>query len=145
MSVTSSHWNPSRECAKTRRTMQLDERWWRWPSRGHRRSTGASTAMLAIGCVALWFTAMACGEPPPVTRTGLVGGRVLMAPGAGLAGAHVQVDQVNLYDGKGEIRKHVGEAVSNEQGDFPPVPTGTVNGLILIETSGGTFIDPVTK
>ena len=25
------------------------------------------------------------------------------------------------------------------------MPTGTVNGLILVETSGGTFIDPITK
>src|SRR5213078_1534918 len=105
----------------------------------------ASVAALATCCAALWFMAVACGEPPPVTRTGLVGGRVLMAPGAGLAGAHVQVDQVNLYDGKAEIRKHVGEAVTDDQGYFAPVPTGTVNGLILVETSGGTFIDPITK
>src|SRR5881394_51393 len=71
--------------------------------------------------------------------------RLCRARGGGKAPSHVQVDQVNLYDGKAETRKHVGEAVTDDQGYFAPVPTRTVNGLILIETSGGTFIDPVTK
>jgi hypothetical protein len=99
-------------------------------------------AALATGA-ALWLVVAACAEPPHSTHTGLVGGRVLVAPGTALAGARVAVDQVNLYDGKAEIRKHVGEAVSDDQGYFAALPTGTINGLILIDASGGTYTDPV--
>jgi hypothetical protein len=117
---------------------------------GTRRSSRSSSfaaenpvrAVLATGA-ALWLAVAACAEPPHSMHTGLVGGRVLVAPGTALAGARVAVDQVNLYDGKAEIRKHVGEAVSDDQGYFAALPTGTINGLILIDASGGTYTDPV--
>lgn len=102
-----------------------------------------TSAVLAACCVGLWFTLGACADRPPQTHNGLVGGRVLVAPGAALVGAHVVVGQVNLYDGKAEIRKHVGDAVTDDQGDFAALPTGTINGLLLIDASGGTYIDPV--
>jgi hypothetical protein len=151
MSVTVSHWNLCRKWAKTRPTMQLPGRRWRSRSletrnRG-RRLRAASRLMI---CLAL----AACDEVPEQTQTGLVGGRVLVAPGVGLAGARVVVDQVNLYDGKAAIRKHVGETMTDARGYYPPspesaehgpggLPTGTINGLLLIDVSGGTFTDPL--
>src|SRR5882762_3885408 len=69
----------------------------------------------------------ACANPPPPNGTGKVGGRVLVAPGVGLAGAHVEIDQVNLYDGKAQLRKHVGETETDASGNFPALATGTIN------------------
>ena len=113
----------------------------RWPlayGLSARVSTRSVLAICAIGLAAL-----ACTDPPPPSHTGLVGGRVLVAPGAGLAGARVVIDQVNLYDGKAELRKHVGETITDDQGFFPALSTGTINGLILIDASGGVYTDPI--
>jgi hypothetical protein len=109
------------------------------PSDTHRPTT---PSVFGLG-VALWLAIAACADPPMTDHTALVGGRVLVAPGAPLVGARIAVDQVNLYDGKAEIRKHVGDAVSDDHGGFPALPTGTINGLILIDASGGTYTDPV--
>ena len=99
-------------------------------------------ALAAGAAVLLWVAA--CADPPVDPRGGIVGGRVLVAPGAPLVGAHVTVDQVNLYNGLADIRKHVGETVTDDQGNFDGLHTGTINGLILVDASGGTFTDPIT-
>jgi hypothetical protein len=141
MSVTLSHWNLFRDWAKTPPTMQIPEERWRCRSTfleaGHRCRRQLAAPWVVI-CLAL----AACDEVPEQTQNGEVGGRVLVAPGVGLAGARVVVDQLDLYDGKAEIRKHVGETVTTETGVFPALPTGTINGLILIDVSGGAFTDP---
>jgi hypothetical protein len=94
-----------------------------------------------VGAIVLAL--VACSNPPAPNGTGKIGGRVLIAPGVGLAGAHVVVDQVNLYDGKAALRKHVGDVEADASGDFGPMNTGTINGLILIDASGGTYTDPI--
>jgi hypothetical protein len=150
MSVTLSHWNLSREWAMTRPTMQPG---WRWRSaflETRNRGRRLRAAPWLVICLAL----AACDEVPEQTQSGQVGGRVLIAPGIGLAGARVVVDQLNLYDGKAAIRKHVGETMTDALGYYPPsleptgsgrggLPTGTINGLLLIDVSGGTFTDPL--
>lgn len=68
-----------------------------------------------------------------------------MTSGAGLAGAVVSVDQINLYDGKATVRRHhVGETRTDENGYFEPIPTGSLAGLFLVRSSGGTFRDPIS-
>jgi hypothetical protein len=98
----------------------------------------------AVFCAALCLAAAACAQPSTDSRTGRVGGRVLLAPGVGLAGANVTVDQVNLYDGKGAVRKHVGDTMTDAQWHFEALPTGTINGLLLFTVSGGTYTDLVS-
>ncbi len=92
------------------------------------------------------LAAAACtGEVPASSKDGLLGGRVLLAPGVGLAGATVSVDQLDLYDGKAEVRRrHLGEARTDEHGFFEPIPTGALAGLFLLRSSGGTYRDPIS-
>jgi hypothetical protein len=99
---------------------------------------------LTFACVALVAATAACDKPHANTLSSQVGGRVLIAPGLGLAHAHVSIDQVNLYDGKAAIRKHVADTTTDDQGDFEPLLTESTNGLVIVDASGGTFVDLVT-
>lgn len=94
--------------------------------------------------VLLVATLASCSQPENPDINGYVGGRVLLAPGVGLAHAHIEIDQLQLYDGKAEVRKHVGATETDDQGFFPAVPTSSVNGLLLFDVSGGTFSELVT-
>src|SRR5262249_24813005 len=110
-SLSSFDWIPAAECAKTPPTMQRAG-WRCWFSWSH----ASRKCAIAASC-ALWLAVAACSDVAirvAQPQTGMVGGRVLVAPGASLVGAHVVVDQVNLYDGKADLRKHVGESVTDD-------------------------------
>jgi hypothetical protein len=72
-------------------------------------------------------------------NTGSLGGQVLIS--GGVRGARISADQLDLHTG--EVRLHVGEAVSDATGRFE-IPTGTENGIIRIRSRGGSFEDLAT-
>jgi hypothetical protein len=82
-------------------------------------------------------------DPPPA-KNGFVSGRVLVTPGEGLAHATVHVDQLNFYDGRGAVRRHVATGTTDDEGYFEAIPTSTAAGLLLLRTTGGTFRDFVS-
>jgi hypothetical protein len=86
---------------------------------------------------------MAACNGGPETRSGILSGRALIAPGVPLVGARVLVDQIDLYDGKGELRRHVSETLTDQNGDFEAM-TNTASGLFDLNTAGGTFRDPIS-
>ena len=75
----------------------------------------------------------------PVGNTGSLGGQVLIS--GGVRGARVSADQLDLQTG--EIRFHIGEAVTDESGRFV-METGTENGIFRITAQGGTYRDLAT-
>ncbi|MEZ4362188.1 MAG: hypothetical protein R3B48_18515 [Kofleriaceae bacterium] len=99
--------------------------------------------VLLAFCVPACFT-----DPPPETGRTLVGGRVLMAPGAGLAGAKISIDQLETYADNGhkpgDVRLHVGDVVTDDQGYFEAIRGPRYGGLIAVRVSGGTFRDPIS-
>src|SRR5882724_2648115 len=107
--------------------------------------TGRGGAKLAACLLGVYFAVAACDGPIPTPPSAYVGGRVLLAPGAPLVGAHISVDQEDLYDPSGKVRRHVGDTVADSDGAFAHFSVGTVNGLILIDASGGIFDDPVSS
>lgn len=136
--LEASRLTASTECAKNPSTMQQGV-----AGREHVVSRASLRRHGVLPVSAIVLALAACSNPPPPNGTGKVGGRVLVAPGVGLVGAHVVVDQVNLYDGKAALRKHVGDVETNANGEFGPLLTGTINGLVLIDASGGTYSDPI--
>jgi hypothetical protein len=111
---------------------------------GRSAAMSVGGSFFGIACVVLAAVTAACDKPHTSTWSSQVGGRVLVAPGLGLVHAKVSIDQVNLYDGKAAIRKHVGDATTDDQGYFDPLLTESTNGLVLVDASGGTFVDLVT-
>lgn len=108
------------------------------PGRAGRRAPrklGASVllALLLAGCL-----------PGPEPGAAQVGGQVLVAPGVGLAGARVTVQQLRLDDADAAVRATLGATVTDEQGHFGPLPVGTANGLVLVRVAGGRLRDPLT-
>jgi hypothetical protein len=90
---------------------------------------------------ALCLACFGCFDPPPVeTRNAYVGGRVLMGPGAGLAGAHVVVDQIDRYSKTAEFYRHIGETDTDEQGYFEGLPeaSSVAFGLLMPATARST-------
>ena len=88
------------------------------------------------------LSALSCIDiAPPPAKNGFVSGRVLVAPGEGLAGATVHVEQLNFYDDPGTFRRDVATATTDEQGYFELIPTDTAAGLLRLRTTGGTFRD----
>lgn len=97
----------------------------------------------ALFFLLLW--AAACAGPPEELRNGYVGGRVLMAPGAGLANAKVVVDQLDLFsDTPTRVLMRLGEAVTDNDGFFEPIPTSYHGGALLLRAQGGVFTDPIS-
>jgi hypothetical protein len=70
---------------------------------------------------------------------GSLGGQVLIS--GGVRGARIWIDQLDPHTG--EIRAHLGEAISDEVGGFA-VETGTESGIFRITARGGTFADLAT-
>jgi hypothetical protein len=70
---------------------------------------------------------------------GSLGGQVLIS--GGVRGARISVDQLDLQTG--EVRFHVGEAVTDATGHFV-IETGTENGIFRITARSGTFEDLAT-
>jgi hypothetical protein len=67
--------------------------------RGNRSFASRAVVLAAVAVLAV--AGAACTDVPPEMRNGLVGGRVLIAPGAGLAGARVSLDQIDAYVNQG--------------------------------------------
>ena len=72
-------------------------------------------------------------------NSGSLGGQVVIS--GGVRGARVSVDQLDAHTG--EVRIHIGEAVTDEMGRFA-VDTGTANGILRVHVRGGTFDDLAT-
>ena len=138
--TTPSGLKPPTKWANTPRTMKtMVGGSGSWPGRL------ASMSCVVTAAIAL-ASLPACDVPPvdPLNRNGRVGGRVLVAPGVPLVGAQVEVDQLNLFDGKAEVRMHIGERTTDGEGTFAGLPTSLNNGLFLFTASGGSFTDLVT-
>jgi hypothetical protein len=100
----------------------------------------------AAALVSLLVLAGACAGPPEDPRNGLVGGRVLMAPGAGLANARVVVEQLDLFsDNPTRVLMRLGEVVTDSEGYFEPLPTEFHGGALLFRAQGGAFTDPISQ
>ena len=92
-----------------------------------------------------WCCMAACAEPPEETRSGRVGGRVLMAPGVGLANAQISVEQLDLFsDQPARVLRHLGDLETDEQGFFEPLATHLHGGALLFRVMGGSFVDPIS-
>jgi hypothetical protein len=90
------------------------------------------------------FSAACINIDAPEPRSGHLSGRVLVAPGVGLARATVHVEQLHFYDGKGEFRRHVSSTLADDQGYFEAAPTSTAAGMLRLRTTGGSFRDLVS-
>jgi hypothetical protein len=114
-------------------------------------------SMVVAGCIqalrvaaaalfSLLVLASACAGPPEDPRNGLVGGRVLMAPGAGLANARVVVEQLDLFsDQPTRVLMRLGEATTDSDGYFEPIATQFHGGALLFRVQGGSFTDPISQ
>lgn len=109
-------------------------------SRGHAWSGFALTAIVATAC--------AYPQPPESELSGSISGRVLIAPGVGLANANVVIEQVELYDHgqvpAGEIRHHYLDVPTDANGYFGPVSSKAYAGVFRIRTQGGEYRDPIS-
>jgi hypothetical protein len=90
------------------------------------------------------FSAACINIDAPAPQSGHLSGRVLVAPGVGLARATVHVEQLHFYDGKGEFRRHVSSTLADDQGYFEAAPTSTAAGMLRLRTTGGSFRDLVS-
>lgn len=72
-------------------------------------------------------------------HTGSLGGQVVIS--GPVRGARISVDQLHLQTG--ELRYHVGETISDEDGRFS-LETGTHNGIFRLTAWGGRFEDLAT-
>jgi hypothetical protein len=76
---------------------------------------------------------------PPTPPPGILGGQVAIS--GGVRGAQVSVDQLSLQTG--EIRYHVGDAISDDTGRFE-MEAGIRNGILRITARGGSYEDLAT-
>jgi hypothetical protein len=106
---------------------------------------GRASAQRIIALVLILLGSACFDSAPTENRDGYVGGRVLLAPGVGLAGAHIVIDQLDSLSDKVEIYRHIGEVDTDEQGYFEALPTAIKSGLISFRVAGGAYVDPVTN
>lgn len=98
---------------------------------------------------ALSFVFAACSGPPPELRAhGYLSGRVLIAPGVGLAHATLAIEQIELYDDgatpRGTFRNHILDVQTDDNGFYGPVSVRDYAGLFLLRTMGGEYRDPIS-
>ena len=109
------------------------------------RSRWSSLVLVAAG-VALAF--LASCDIPQETRSARGGGRVLIAPGVGLARAKVHVERLDRYGlnghKPGDVSASLGVLVTDEQGYFEPNHDMTVMGIHRFRVTGGTYRDPIS-
>ncbi len=105
---------------------------------------------LWFSCFLMTLVATACAypQPPESELSGSISGRVLIAPGVGLANANVVIEQIELYDhGRvpaGEIRHHYLDIPTDANGNFGPVSAKAYAGVFRIRTQGGEYRDPIS-
>ena len=92
---------------------------------------------------------LACSGPPPELRYyGELSGRVLIAPGVGLARTTVAIESIEMYDHgqvpRGERRGHVVDVMTDENGFYGPVSIGAFAGILRLRTMGGEYRDPIS-
>ncbi|MBK7537514.1 MAG: hypothetical protein IPI49_19510 [Myxococcales bacterium] len=109
----------------------------------HRGVGGAQTLALAA------LAGVACSpQPPEAAISGQISGRVLMAPGVGLANANVVIEQIELYDdarvAPGQIRRHHLDVTTDANGFFGPVSAKDYAGVFRLRTQGGEYRDPIS-
>ncbi len=95
------------------------------------------------------FIVVSCSGPPPELRAhGYLSGRVLIAPGVGLAHATLAIEQIELYDDgatpRGTFRNHILDVQTDENGFYGPVSVRDYAGLFLLRTMGGEYRDPIS-
>jgi hypothetical protein len=96
-------------------------------------------ALVALACSAGAASAGCWHDVELPENGGSLGGQVLIS--GGVRGARISADQLDLKTG--EVRFHVGEAVTDATGHFA-IATGTENGIFRITARGGTYEDLAT-
>lgn len=100
------------------------------------------------GLVALASAVVAACDLPPDPRSARGGGRVLIAPGVGLARAKVHVERLDRYGlnghRPGDVSASLGVIVTDDEGYFEPAHDTTLMGIHRFRVTGGTYRDPVS-
>jgi hypothetical protein len=96
------------------------------------------------GAIAL--VAAACGTDGgggDDDRTGSLEGQVVVA--GPLRGAKLSIDQLHIDNDIGDVREHVADLVTDDDGRWSLPETGLLNGLILVTATGGEYLDRVSN
>jgi hypothetical protein len=97
-----------------------------------------------VGAIAL--VAAACGSDDgggDDERTGSLEGQVVVA--GPLRGAKLSIDQLHIDNNTGDVREHVADLVTDDDGRWSLPDTGLLNGLILVTATGGEYLDRVSN
>ncbi|MBK7538838.1 MAG: hypothetical protein IPI49_26430 [Myxococcales bacterium] len=104
--------------------------------------------MLALVVAGAALASLVACDIPHETRSARGGGRVLIAPGVGLARAKVHVERLDRYGlnghKPGDVSASLGVLVTDEQGYFEPAHDITIMGIHRFRVTGGTYRDPIS-
>jgi hypothetical protein len=94
--------------------------------------------------VAIAVVAAGCGtDETGDERTGSLAGQVVVA--GPLRGAKLSIDQLHIDNDIGDVREHVADLVTDDDGRWSLPETGLLNGLILVTATGGEYLDRVSN
>jgi hypothetical protein len=115
------------------------------------RASARQRAFCALRLAALLVSLapfVSCADPPLDPRTAKGGGRVLMAPGVGLAGAKVHVERLDRFGlnghKPGDVSASLGVITTDADGYFLPTHDQTLAGIHVFRVTGGTYRDPIS-
>jgi hypothetical protein len=96
-----------------------------------------------VMAVVLWGAAgCSTDEAGSDDRHGSLRGQVVLA--GPVRGAKVSIDQLYLDNNTGDVRQHVADLVTDDEGRWELPNTGLLNGLILVTAAGGAYRDNVS-
>jgi hypothetical protein len=110
---------------------------------GRRRRESISPAWGGVVAAALVGAVTGCGaEDLAVDRHGSLEGQVVVA--GPLRGAKISIDQLHIDNDLGDVREHVADLVTDDDGRWTLGDTGLLNGLIRVTATGGEYHDRVS-